>query len=131
MKLSGLSRHQDAGLLLLRMAFGSRLLYGTYDNVISWERMIEFSKFLESHGFPLPLLSAVVSVAAQFLAGISWVVGYKVRFFSVLMIVNFAIALLMVHRNDTYLDSVSAIHLFVISVFLVFMGSGKFGLDKE
>ncbi len=131
MNLSSLSRFQDSGLLLIRLAFGGRLIYGTQDNVFSWERMLEFAKFLDFHGFPFPTVSAVVSVAVQFLAGISWIIGYKVRFFSLIMILNFAIALLMVHRNDTYLGSVSAIHLFVISIFLLFAGSGKYGLDKN
>jgi putative oxidoreductase len=131
MKLSSLSRFQDAGLLLLRLAFGGRLIYGTLDNVFSWDRMLEFAKFLENHGFPFPVLSAVLSVLVQFLAGISWIIGFKVRIFSLLMILNFAIALLMVHRNDTYLGSVSAIHLFVISIFLLFAGSGKYGFDKN
>jgi len=131
MKLYTLAKHQEAGLLLVRLAFGSRLIYGTYDNVFSWERMMEFSKFLAFHGFPIPIVAAVISVALQFLAGISWIIGYHVRFFSLLMILNFAIALIMVHQNDTYLGSVSAIHLFVISIFLLLAGSGKYGLDKD
>jgi putative oxidoreductase len=131
MKLSSLSTYQDAGLLLVRLAFGGRLIYGTYDNVFSWERMMEFSKFLAFHGFPIPTVAAITSVALQFLAGISWIIGYRVRFFSLIMILNFAVALLMVHRNDTYLGSVSAIHLFTIAIFLLFSGSGKYGLDKD
>ena len=131
MKLAALSRFQDSGLLLIRLAFGGRLIYGTYDNVFSWGRMMEFSHFLAANGFPVPTVSAVVSVAFQFVAGIAWVIGYRVRFFSLTMIVNFAVALLMVHRNDTYLGSVSAIHLFVIAIFLLIVGSGKYGFDKD
>jgi putative oxidoreductase len=60
-----LDRKKDAGVLLMRLFVGLRLVYGVIDNVLQPERMIEFSKFLEQFGFPLPLVSAIVSVYAQ------------------------------------------------------------------
>ena len=41
-----LDTNKQIGIFILRIFIGSRLLYGVIDNVLSWERMIEFSIFL-------------------------------------------------------------------------------------
>lgn len=123
---------KDFAFLLLRIAFGFRLIYGTFDNIIDWDRMLEFKAFLATHGFPFPLFCAVLSVYLQFLAGISWIIGYQVKWTSLLMIVNFIIALVGVHlsHGDTYLNMAPAIHLLVVAVFLYFVGPGRYAIDK-
>jgi putative oxidoreductase len=122
----------DFALLLIRLAFGFRLIYGTADNVFSWERMLEFREFLAANGFPLPLMCAVVSVYLQFLAGLSWMLGYQVRISSLLMIVNFAVAIIGVHllNGDSYLGMAPAVHLLVVAVVLYLLGAGKYGLSR-
>lgn len=131
MKLESTSKYSDIGLFLVRLAFGFRLMYGTQDNILSWDRMLEFEEFLAANGFPIPLVSAVVSVYLQFIAGLAWIVGFKVRLFALLMILNFSIALLMVHVGDTYLSAAPAIHLLIVSVLLLTIGGGKYGFDRK
>ena len=130
-KLGVLEKYRDAGVLLVRLAFGFRLIYGTIDNVMSYDQMLHFRDFLDDHGFPFPLISAFVSVAAQFLAGLSFISGVWIRFFSTLMILNFIVALLMVHMGDTYLNSAPAIHLLVVSIFLLINGGGRWSFDSS
>lgn len=124
---------KSLALLLIRIAFGARLIYGVMDNVLSWERMLEFEAFLSANGFPFPLVSAVVSVYLQLLAGISWIIGYQVTYSAMLMIGNFLIALVGFHlvQGDSYLNTAPAIHLFCIAVLLLAMGPGKYALDKK
>lgn len=88
--------------IFIKVAIGFHLIYGTKDNVFSWDRMLEFSDFLTSFGFPIPIVSAVVSVYAQFLCGRLFIVGYKVRIVAAIMVANFIIALAMVHIADSY-----------------------------
>lgn len=121
-------KYRDWGVLAIRLAFGFRLIYGTFDNVISYEKMLHFRDFLEGHGFPFPFIAAFVSVALQFTAGLSFITGLWIRLFSALMIFNFAIALVMVHWEDTYLNSAPAIHLLTVSVFLLLNGAGRWSL---
>lgn len=123
---------QDLAFLLLRIAFGFRLIYGTFDNIIDWNRMLEFETFLANNGFPFPLVCAIVSVYIQFLAGLSWIIGFKVKWTSLLMIVNFVIALVVVHlaHGDAYLNMAPAVHLLVIAVFLYLVGPGRYAIDK-
>ncbi len=131
MKTRALKSYTDLAVLLIRLAFGFRLIYGTIDNILSYDRMLEFSDFLTSHGFPFPIVSAFISVIFQFAAGISWVIGYKVRWMSGFMIINFIIAILGVHIGDTYLNTAPAIHLLVVSIFLLIHGPGKYAVERE
>ncbi len=75
-------------LLILRLFVGSRLIYGVLDNIISWRQMNEFASFLTSHGFPFPLIAAISSVYAQFIAGFCVLIGFKTKFFSIIMVFN-------------------------------------------
>lgn len=127
-----LESRQYLGILLLRIFLGARLLYGVIDNVLSWERMVEFSLFLESHGFPFPLLSAVVSVYVQFFGALSLLLGFKVRLFSFLLILNFIVALLFVHVaiNDSVEGMTPALAMLFGCLTLFFTGADKLSLDN-
>ena len=124
---------KSIALLVIRLAFGGRIIYGVTDNVFSWEHMLAFEAFLQANGFPLPLVSAIASVYLQFLAGIAWVIGYKVRWAAALMAGNFLVALVGVHilHGDAYLNMAPAIHLLVISGLLWAFGAGHYSLDQK
>jgi putative oxidoreductase len=128
-----LDKFKPLALLLVRLAFGTRLIYGTIDNVLSWERMLEFEAFLAANGFPFPLISAIVSVYLQMLCGISWILGYQVKLSSALMAGNFLVAIVGVHllHRDSYINTAPAIHLLCISLLLLSFGPGKYALDKN
>ncbi|MEQ8424499.1 MAG: DoxX family protein [Cyclobacteriaceae bacterium] len=120
-------------LLLIRAGFGFRIFYGVIDNVVSWDHMLNFEKFLSGNGFPIPLVCAVVSVYLQFFSSLSWMVGYQVKISSVIMILNFAVAIIGFHvaTGDTYLNTAPALHLLIIAVFLFFVGPGNISLDQQ
>src|SRR3989337_2408247 len=98
---SWFDRNRDWGIFLLRLFIGFRLVYGVQDNVLSWEHMTRFSDFLREFHFPFPMICAVVSVYLQLLAGIMIIFGFRIRYAAVLMIINFIVALIMVHRHDS------------------------------
>lgn len=123
--------NKDLGILFLRLFVGLRLFYGVIDNVLSWDRMMEFSEFLHGQGFPLPLVSAVVSVYAQFICSIFILIGYKIRFASFIMIANFLVALWMVHRNDTVEGMTPPLAMLFGSLTFLFAGAGKFSFGKN
>ena len=125
-----LDTHKDFAEVFIRLILGFHLIYGTQDNIFSWDRMLEFSEFLTNFGFPIPLVSAVVSVYAQFICGIFFILGYQVRFAAVIMIGNFIIALLMVHTGDTYPGAFPAIMMLAGSFYLLFNGSRIFNINS-
>ena len=113
----------------IRFLIGVHLLVGVLDNIVSWERMIEFEKFLEAQQFIFPLASAILSVYAQAICGLLFLIGWKIRIAAIVMIFNFLVALLMVHWGDTYPNSFPAIAMLMGSIFFLLNGSGKLSLD--
>ena len=124
---------RDLALLILRVVFGFRLIYGTIDNIVSWDRMLEFRDFLDGNGFPIPLIAAVISVYAQFPGGVCWIVGFRLRTASIIMMANFIVAIVGVHilHGDNYIGTAPAIHILAVSIILVLMGGGKFMLGRN
>lgn len=127
-----LDDNKSVGILLLRIFIGCRLFYGVVDNVLSWERMIEFSNFLEANNFPLPIISAIISVYVQLIGAIFILVGFKLRFASFLLSINFIVALIFVHfrANDTIEGMTPALAMLFGCLTLLFTGADKISLDN-
>ena len=121
------------GLFLLRVFIGIRLIYGVIDNIIAWERMMEFSSFLESFNFPFPVISAITSVYLQFIGGILILIGYKIRLASIVLAFNFLIAIIFVHikANDSIEAMTPAMAMLFGCLTLIFTGAGKISIDSK
>jgi putative oxidoreductase len=126
-----LNRNKDVGVLLLRLFIGIRLVYGVVDNVFSWAHMLKFRDFLQLFNFPLPLVSAIVSVYAQLIAGLMFIAGWQVRYAAILMIINFLIAIFMVHRTHTFEEMTPALAIVFSSLLFLFQGAGKYSVDGK
>jgi putative oxidoreductase len=124
-------RHREYGAVFVRLVVGFVLVYGTQDNVFSHERMLEFRDFLAARRVPLPLFAAYLSVYAQFVCGILYVLGLLVRPAALVMVVNFVAALFIAHL-DTPLDTARlALCMLFSSLFLLFNGAGALSLDER
>ena len=123
--------NKDIGILLLRIFIGVRLVYGVLDNMLHWERMIEFKDFLQQFHFPLPLVSAIVSVYAQLIAGILILIGWKIRWAAALMVINFLVAIFMVHRNQSFEEMTTPLAMLFSNLLFFFTGAGKYSVDRE
>jgi putative oxidoreductase len=131
LRLSFARRRPEWGTLLLRLFLGSVLVYGTQDNVFSQERMLEFRDFLAANGFPYPLLSAHLSVYAQFVAGCLILVGALTRHAALLMVANFLVALAMVHVGLPFSANIAPLAMLFGSLFLLFHGAGPYSVDAR
>lgn len=121
---------KDYGAIFLRLIIGWRLIEGTQDNVFSWERMIEFRDFLSQRGVIYPLLAAHVSVYAQFICGILYIIGAFVRPAAIIMIINFIAALYIAHLGTTFQQSFEALMMLFASMFFLVYGAGKISVDQ-
>lgn len=126
-----LARYRAFAPLALRLPVGFHLIYGTLDNVISWARMLEFRDFLAANGFPAPLACAVLSVAAQFAAGILYLLGYLTRWAAGVMLANFAVALLAIHVGRPYPEAFPALVIWCASLSLLLSGPGAWSIDAR
>jgi putative oxidoreductase len=121
---------KDYGTIFLRLIIGWRLIDGTQDNVFSWARMLEFRDFLQNHGVPFPLVAANLSVYAQFICGILYILGAFLRPAATVMIINFIAALVIAHIGTTFQQSFEALMMLFGSVFFLFSGAGRISIDQ-
>jgi putative oxidoreductase len=129
--MPALDRWRELGPLLLRLFLGLTLVYGTQDNVLHVEHMLEFRDFLAANGFPLPLASAYLSAYAQFVCGSLLLAGLLTRWAALLMVVNFAIALAMVHVGLPFGSNISPLAMLFGSLFFLLYGPGPLAADAR
>lgn len=128
--LSGLSRLNDAAVLLVRWLVGAFLVWGVWDNIVSSERMAEFAAFMAQFGFPAPAFLALVSVYAQFVCGILLILGLLTRWAGLFMAFNFIVGFVMVHGADDFRAQFPALILIVVSLQLAAGGGGRYAIDR-
>jgi putative oxidoreductase len=57
--------------------------------------------------------------------------GFFIRPAAIVMIINFAVALLIVHLGTTFQQSFEALVMFFGSMFFLFYGAGKLSIDAR
>lgn len=124
-------RRSELGVFLFRLFLGSVLVYGTADNVLSHERMLEFRDFLADSGFPYPLFCAYLSAYAQFVCGLLLLVGAFTRWAALVMVVNFLVALAMVHIGLPFSANIAPMAMLFGAVLFLFHGAGAYSLDAR
>lgn len=126
-----LARHADYGVIFVRVIFGCHLVHGTQDNVFDHERMVEFQRFIASHGFPFPVAGAYISAYAQFICGILYLAGAAIRPAAMVMIVNFLFALGIAHRQTPLQADFLPLEQLAVACFLLFNGAGPWSVDAR
>lgn len=127
--LSFAQRFGDFALLLLRLFVGLFLIWGVWDNITEAARMREFEEFLHGHGFPSPGILAPLSVYAQFLVGLAFVLGLFTRWAGILCVINFVVAIVMVDYHGGIRAMFPAGCLVFIGLYLATHGAGLLSLD--
>ncbi|MCJ8157444.1 DoxX family protein [Sphingomonas sp. LaA6.9] len=127
--LEPLARFTDIALLALRLLTGAFLVHGVWDNIISAERMAEFTGFLTASGFVAPHFMAPLSVYAQFLIGIALILGLTTRWAGLLLAFNFIVGVVMVHWNQSFREWWPAIVLVGLGLLFATQGAGRYALD--
>lgn len=122
---------EDTALLLLRLLVGSFLVWGVADNILSAERMDEFVRFLTQFGFPLQDIMARLSVWAQLLCGLSFILGLGVRWTGILCLINFIVAIVMVDQYQGIRAMFPSACLVAIGLLLLARGAGRHSLDAR
>jgi putative oxidoreductase len=126
-----LEPYREYGPVFIRLVVGYRLVWGTADNVFSYARMLEFSEFLAGHGVPSPLIAAFVSAYAQFIAGVLFILGAYTRAAAAVMLINFTVALLLVHVGQPFLENYDALVMLFGAAFLFVHGAGAVSVDAR
>jgi putative oxidoreductase len=72
---------------------------------------------------------APLSVYIQLACGVSLILGLLTRWAGLLLVANFVVAVVMVHRNEDFRGWWPAIVLVFLGAHFATAGSGRFGLD--
>ncbi|HEV3409799.1 MAG TPA: DoxX family protein [Chthoniobacterales bacterium] len=123
-------QRREYGVIFLRLLIGSFIVWGVQDNILSHERMVEFERFLATRGTPWPAFAARLSVYAQFICGISILLGAFVRPLSIVFIVNFVCAIFIAHLGQTFQQMFPALMMIAAGLFFLFHGAGKLSVDE-
>lgn len=123
--------YPDAAVLVLRLFLGCVLVYGVLDNIVSAERMVEFEKFLAQHQFPLPPMAARLSVYAQFICGLLIGLGLFVRAAALVIVVNFLVALGMVHWGLPFSQNIAPLAMLMGSISVALSGPGRYSVEAR
>lgn len=129
--LTPLARFGDAGLLLLRLVTGAFLIYQSHDNVISAARMAEFAHFLDQYGFAMPELMAPLSVWAQIICAILFILGLLTRWAGLVTTFNFTVAIWMVHWPQDLAGWWPALILVFLGLLFATLGPGRYAIDER
>lgn len=71
-----------------------------------------------------------MSVYAQFICGILFIIGAGVRYAAVVMIINFIAALIIAHIGDAYPNMFPALMMLAAACFFLLHGAGKLSVDE-
>jgi putative oxidoreductase len=129
MEFKYLTNLQPYAILFIRLAFGFHLIQYTYGDVFELTAGSSNKEWLGSMGVPFPYLMGWIFMLTEFIGGIALIIGFKTRLFAFLLIINFTVALLLVHLGQTYKQSFEAIQMLCVSFFFLLNGSGKLSID--
>jgi putative oxidoreductase len=129
LRLDFFERYRDYAPLFLRLLIGIFIIHGVQDNILSAERMTEFEKFLAARGVPAAAVAARLSVYAQFICGVSILLGAWIRLTSIVFIINFIIAIVIAHLGHSFQQMFPALMMIAAGLFFLFNGAGRLSVD--
>lgn len=127
--LDGLARGRAFAPLVIRAFLGTFLVYMAQDNVLDAARMEEFAVYLADHGVPAPGVCARVSAWAQFVGGLLIFAGALTRLAALVLVVNFAVALVVVHARLSFRTYLEPCAMLATALFLLLNGAGPWSVD--
>lgn len=125
------TRYSDSAfsiaLFLLRVAAGILMLKHGYD------KLQHFSTYAEHFSDPFHIgtsLSLSLVIFAEFFCAILIIAGLFTRLAAVPLIIDMAVALIYAHHWQVFGDGEKAALFLIIFITILFVGPGKFSLDK-
>jgi putative oxidoreductase len=112
---------------LLRIVMGALLIYHGAKKV--FDGLGNLATELGEKGWPLPGLQAFMAAYIEFAGGILLVVGLFARPVAAMNVVLFSIITFIFSAEDPFPKKEKALVFLIISVYLFFVGPGKWSVD--
>jgi putative oxidoreductase len=125
------SELQGWGIAALRIGVGAVLMAHGGQKLLAFG-IAGTAGFFAHAGIPFPMLSAVLSIGAEFLGGLALILGLFTRPAAAILAFNMAVAVFAVHLKGGFFLPAGveyALTLLVANVSLVLTGPGAYALD--
>lgn len=120
--------YTDAGLLVLRVVTGLFMAFGH-----GLGKMPPSEGFIggtEKLGFPMPVFFAWMAGLSEFLGGLLLALGLFTRPAAFFIVCTMATAGFIRHADDPFGTKEKALLYFILGIFFLLSGGGKYGLGK-
>jgi putative oxidoreductase len=130
MVLAKLTKHRDFGLLILRAGLGISMMIHGFPKVMGGKDA--WTGLGESVGLPAPIVFGILAALTEFLGGLMLAAGLYFRIACILLACAMAGALTYhLKAGDDFNNFSHALELLIVFVALIFVGPGKYSVDKE
>jgi putative oxidoreductase len=131
--LSKLGNYKNTGLLIIRVGLGIMFIYHGYPKLMGgvkgWEQLGESMKYVGIHF--LPVMWGLLAAVTELLGGFLLIIGLAFRPACVFLLINLIVAALLQLRTAGLGDAAHAIEDAIMFAGLIFIGPGKYSVDKK
>lgn len=132
--LGNLGNYKNTGLLIIRVGLGIMFIYHGYPKLMGglkgWEHLGGSMKYVGIHF--LPVVWGFLAAATELLGGFLLLIGLAFRPVCILLLVTLIVATLTHFGSGGDLgDAAHAIEDAIVFAGLIFIGPGKYSVDKK
>ena len=109
-----------------RISFGILLIRHGYPKLVNLPGFIDT---VDKIGFFLPEILAPMAMISEVLGGILILMGYKIRWASLFVLITMLSAFFVVHADHTFKQKELALTYAFVTLLLISTGSGKYSID--
>lgn len=134
MLLSSLGKYRNSGILIIRIGFGIMMMLHGYPKLLGgaekWEAVGSSMKYL---GITFaPTIWGLLAAATETFGGFLIFIGLAFRPVCVLLTFTMIVAATMYLKSSAnYMDASQAIEVGFVFLGLIFIGPGKYSIDKK
>lgn len=134
MFLTWLSQYRDIGLLFLRLGIGTMMVFHGWPKLAGgihhWEKLGKAMGALGINFFPG--FWGFSSAMVETLGGVLIIIGCCFRPVTILMTFNFIVATVLVYKTShQFLEWARPAELLILFFSLIFIGAGKYSVDRS
>lgn len=132
--LSNLNNYRNTGLLIMRVGLGAMMIYHGYPKILGgpemWAELGGSTKYVGIHF--LPVMWGFLATLTETLGGFLIIIGLVFRPASIFLMITLIVAA-FTHfgKGEGMSGAAHAIELAVVFAGLIFVGPGKYSVDKK
>lgn len=134
MVLTWLSKYGDFGLLLLRVGLGVMMILHGWPKLVGgpekWEAL---GHAMQNFGIHFaPMIWGLLAALAELGGGVLLILGFAMRPACIALAATMGVALVFhLKKGDSFVAWSHSAELLIVFVSLLFIGAGKFSIDKS